>query len=232
MLSRIESTEARMRSYVQDNHLPAPKEAAFLFMDGSASTPGSPGEASSQHGAKQPLGVSAPPSPDGSRRRSMQRGEAEFSHAPVPSVEEARNRRSSIRRASVVGSPGGGLATFEEFHDRTRQLVVEAKHLMKVYLGLEAQGDGETPLGLDWKEKKREKTVTVWGTAVAGNTWNAVRAVGCVRASKEDILGLIMDDKRIGEFDDMFDNCTVSFSPTSKRFIYSHIFWGQRERVD
>jgi hypothetical protein len=83
---------------------------------------------------------------------------------------------------------------------------------MRVYLGLEQQRADEAPLGLDWQQKKKEKTTTVYGTAVAGNTWNAVRAVGVVRADKEDILKLLIDDKRIGEFDDMFDSCTVRSS--------------------
>lgn len=198
MLSRIESTEAKMRSYVQDHNLPVPKDAAFLFMDG--------GETASLGSAV----MTAPASPEGNRRRTLQRSETEFSHAPVPSVAEARHRRSSIRRASVIGSPAGAPGDkYEEFFDCTNALVAEAKHLLKVYLGLEQQGDDEVPLGLDWKEKKREKTVVVSGTSVTGNTWNAVRAVGCVRASKEEILKLLLNDQRIGEFDDMFDNCTV-----------------------
>ena len=108
----------------------------------------------------------------------------------------------------------GNLANgpYAEYMDKTQALAEEALHLMKVYLGLEELKPDEPALALDWKEKKKERTTTVYGTTVAGSTWNAVRAVGQVRANKADILKLLIDDKRIGEFDDMFDSVTVRCS--------------------
>ena len=227
MLSRIESTEAKMRSFVQDHNLPVPKEAAgaFLFMDGgngdavgrASIMGGSPASPGSPHGGTVDRGSMSTPGgklPRGSHRQSTTPGSASglALGAVVPTVEEAAHKRLSIRRASVVGNaPHATGSEYEEFFARSRDLAVDSLHLMRVYLGLEQQRADEAPLGLDWQQKKKEKTTTVYGTAVAGNTWNAVRAVGVVRADKEDILKLLIDDKRIGEFDDMFDSCTVRF---------------------
>jgi len=228
MLSRIETTEAKMRSFVQDHGLPVPKEAAgaFLFMDGgngdavgrasimggSPASPASPLRGMVDHSSMSTPGGKLP---RGSHRPSTMPGSASglALGAVVPTVEEAAHKRLSIRRASVVGNaPLATGSEYEEFFARSRDLAVDSLHLMRVYLGLEQQRVDEAPLGLDWQQKKKEKTTTVYGTAVAGNTWNAVRAVGVVRADKEDILKLLIDDKRIGEFDDMFDSCTVRSS--------------------
>ena len=204
MLSRIETTEAKMRSYVHDHNLPVPPDASYLFNDGGG---GMGAVMTTGPGAGAGANSHTP------NRRSMHE-RASFSpsqHMPVPSVEEAvEHRRASVRRHSMAALPlsqGGGA--FEEFIPKTQALADEALHLMKVYLGLEELRAGEPALGLEWKEKKKEKTTTVFGTPVLGSTWNAVRAVGQVRADKADILKLLIDDSRIGEFDDMFDSCTV-----------------------
>ena len=209
MLSRIETTEAKMRTYVLDHNLPVPKDAAY-GLDGS-----SRGSVTSAGGGLAK--VSSPETTPG-RRSLHERSSIQSAHMPVPSVLEAQHRRASVRRASMSSAADAGLAgnlangPYAEYMDKTQALSEEALHLMKVYLGLEELKADEPALALDWKEKKKERSTTVYGTTVAGSTWNAVRAVGQVRANKADILKLLIDDKRIGEFDDMFDSVTVRCS--------------------
>jgi hypothetical protein len=100
--------------------------------------------------------------------------------------------------------------------DRPGEFLVQGKELaersflkMKTYLGLIKQPAGESPLGLDWVMKITKKNMTVESTLVNESAWQAVRAVTCIKASKEKILKLVTDDRRMKEFDDMFDFAKV-----------------------
>jgi hypothetical protein len=94
--------------------------------------------------------------------------------------------------------------------------------LLKVYLGLEGQYDlsfikkysggeevCEIPLNIAWQPKGNRKGVSVESSMVSGSNWQAVRAVTGMRADKHSIVKLIMNDNRMGEFDDMFDFARV-----------------------
>ena len=86
-----------------------------------------------------------------------------------------------------------------------RRLSQIAVDMFQVYVGRKVVAGVE--LGLDWAVKGSQTGVTVEASAVCGSNWNAVRARGVINGSKEDILKLLTDDNRIGEFDDMFDFC-------------------------
>jgi hypothetical protein len=94
--------------------------------------------------------------------------------------------------------------------------------LLKVYLGLEGKYDlsfvkkrsgsmeeCEIPSDIDWKPKGNKNGVSVERSMISGSNWQAVRAVTGMRADKHSIVKLIMNDNRIGEFDDMFDFATL-----------------------
>jgi len=105
--------------------------------------------------------------------------------------------------------------------------------LMKVYLGLEAEPPGTEPLRLDWQQRAADKGIVAYTTMVAGrwgsvyslqpsscgthnntpffpfcSSWQAIRAMTVVGAGKDIVMKLLLDDGRIGEFDDMFDHIT------------------------
>ena len=86
----------------------------------------------------------------------------------------------------------------------------ESIHRMKVYAGLEKETDDEPLVGLNWQPCSSRENVSVDASAVIGSFWQAVRAVTEVKADKFDVLKLVIDDSRIGEFDDMFDFSQVS----------------------
>ena len=84
---------------------------------------------------------------------------------------------------------------------------VEAESIlkMKIYTGLEPDSSDESSVQLNWQPCSSRENVNVEASAVAGSFWQAVRAVTEIKGNKRDILKLIIDDSRIGEFDDMFD---------------------------
>ena len=91
---------------------------------------------------------------------------------------------------------------------------VEAESIrkMKVYTGLESDSDDDSSVQLNWQPAVSSRdNVSVEASAVAGSFWQAVRATADIKGSKMDILKLIMNDSRIGEYDDMFDFSKVSF---------------------
>lgn len=83
----------------------------------------------------------------------------------------------------------------------------EAKRLIQVYLGTMKQKENLPSLMLDWQTRDKKKGVSVQTSPVAGNNWNAIKATTIINSKKEVILNLLLDDNRIGEFDDMFDTC-------------------------
>jgi hypothetical protein len=77
----------------------------------------------------------------------------------------------------------------------------QAVVMYQKYVGLLPSGD----LELDWQQKVNKGTITVDASKVAGSTWQAIRGKMLMQAQKEKILDLLLNDDRIGEFDDMFD---------------------------
>jgi hypothetical protein len=79
---------------------------------------------------------------------------------------------------------------------------------MLIYLGLE--NDPAHPLmaqlGIEWQEKGRKDKTRVYACSFPGNPWRAVKSITSFQASLEDILALLLDDTRIQEFDEIFDN--------------------------
>jgi hypothetical protein len=70
----------------------------------------------------------------------------------------------------------------------------------------------EIPLNIDWQPKGSKKGVSVESSMVSGSNWQAIKAVTGMRADKNSIVKLIMNDNRMGEFDDMFDFARVRTS--------------------
>ena len=82
-----------------------------------------------------------------------------------------------------------------------QQLADHARELIEKYLGIRSAND----LGLDWIRKVSKGAVTVDTSLVTGSTWQAIRGKMSIQANPEKIRDLLINDDRIGEFDDMFD---------------------------
>lgn len=80
-------------------------------------------------------------------------------------------------------------------------LADQAVVLMQKYLSMLPSGE----LELDWQLKVNKQNISVEASKVVGSTWQAIRGRTHMQAPKEKILKLVLDDDRIGEFDDMFD---------------------------
>ena len=112
-------------------------------------------------------------------------------------------RRSSPRSSQRSSSPND-----HAFSRECQEVAAASVAFMKLYLCLEKESAGIPSLQLDWQQRVSKKNMVVFSSMVAGSHWQAIRAVTTVRADKAAILALLLDDARIGEFDDMFDFLT------------------------
>lgn len=88
----------------------------------------------------------------------------------------------------------------------------ESVDVMRIYVGLETDCDDDSCVQLHWQPAVSSRdNVSVAACVVAGSSWRAVRGVADIKGSKMDILALVMNDSRIGEYDDMFDFSEVIF---------------------
>ena len=99
------------------------------------------------------------------------------------------------------------------------EIAAMSVRLMQLYLGMAADARGMPSLQLDWQQKIHRRNMTVSSTMVAGSHWQAIRAVTTMAANNMSILGLILDDSRMGEFDDMFDFITPLVKVDSRTAI-------------
>ena len=73
------------------------------------------------------------------------------------------------------------------------------------YLGIDKSETAQRELGLNWELKVQKDGIEVSTTMVKGSTWQAIKGITYALADKHVIRNLLIDDKRMGEFDDMFD---------------------------
>ena len=111
------------------------------------------------------------------------------------------------RRESNSPLPVCDNSINEEKGDFSGTLVLakEAEELMLSYIGRQAKN----LITFDWVNKYNKKGVDVYTSVVAGSAWQALQATCMMKAYKYDILDILMDDNRIGEYDDMYDFSTM-----------------------
>ena len=71
---------------------------------------------------------------------------------------------------------------------------------------------------LDWKEKLHKQGIHVCASPVSGSDWQAVKATVSIPTDAKSIVKLLLDDSKIGLYDDLFDTCDVKLpcdSPSS-----------------
>jgi len=88
-------------------------------------------------------------------------------------------------------------------------LAFEALRKFRLYLGLDpSRAAHVSEMGVDWQLKVAKPSINVFTTMIAGNSWQAIKAVTVMRADKMSIVKLLTNDSRLGEYDDMFDFAT------------------------
>ena len=108
----------------------------------------------------------------------------------------------------------------ESSHGRTAQVAIPAMELDAVAMQVSVEArrlhlcylSGRTDQGhpFEWVEKMNKKGVVVHSSAVVGSTWLAIKALTTVDADANTTLKFLLDDSRIGSFDDMFDTFEVN----------------------
>ena len=69
----------------------------------------------------------------------------------------------------------------------------------------------ETDFPLDWTLKLNKNDISISATPIMNSTWNALKADLVVNADINVLRKLLIDDSRVGEYDDMFNSCEVSY---------------------
>lgn len=103
-------------------------------------------------------------------------------------------------------SPPAALSASEDA--KGLSLALEASRLYRVYLA----GANDAGQQLEWVEKVNRKGVVVHSAVVGGSTWMAIRATTTINCDAATVLHFLLDDSKVGSYDDMFDSCDVSSS--------------------
>ena len=65
-------------------------------------------------------------------------------------------------------------------------------------------------LGIDWQIKVNRDNMKVYSSTVNSSTWSAIKAVTVMRAEPIDLLEVLVDANRMGDYDSMFNTHQVS----------------------
>lgn len=80
-------------------------------------------------------------------------------------------------------------------------IVKEASRLHQVYL--------TEPF--EWIERVNSKGIIVHSTAVPGSNSLAIKANTILKCNIKVALALLLDDSKVGEYDELFDKCEVRY---------------------
>ena len=115
-----------------------------------------------------------------------------------------RLKKQSLAHVDAPAAPVKQKLTLRELALFTRDEGIEV---------LEAYLSGKCVRGrrLDWKEKLHKQGIRVCASPVSGSDWQAVKATVSIPTDAQSIVRLLLDDAKIGLYDDLFDTCDVRF---------------------
>ena len=124
---------------------------------------------------------------------------------------------ASTQFDSNYGSESPDVCSLSDGLDlRAKAVCAEARRLHLCYLS----GHNDQGHSFEWIEKMNKKGVIVHSSVVVGSTWLAIKALTSIQADTTTTLKFLLDDSRLGSFDDMFDTFEVNiFCLFSIRFI-------------
>ena len=70
--------------------------------------------------------------------------------------------------------------------------------------------ESKESLGIDWQIKVNRDNMKVYSSTVNSSTWSAIKAVTVMRAEPIDLLEVLVDINRMGDYDSMFNTHQVS----------------------
>ena len=123
-----------------------------------------------------------------------------------------RLKKQSIAHADAPTTPPKQKLSLRELAMLTRDEGIET---LEAYLAGKC-GRGKR---LEWKEKLHKQGILVCASAVSGSDWQAVKATVSIPTDAKSIVKLLLDDSKIGLYDDLFDKCDVKSPVLSLAFI-------------
>ena len=112
------------------------------------------------------------------------------------------NSSSTTENFTNATAPKRAPQPYDEHIAEFESVKKESLVRLRTYLGLIPD---TFSLGLDWQEKANKNGVRVIGTQVNGSTWSSIQGDCMIKSSKQNIIDLVRDDNRTGEYDDMYD---------------------------
>lgn len=110
---------------------------------------------------------------------------------------------STIANSATVPTQELTAARLISFPDIALQRLVR-------YLG---ESSANEPF-LEWNLRMSKNNISIYSAQVPNSTWNALKANIVMNTDIDTLKKLLLDDSRIGEYDDMFDTCEVSILNT------------------
>lgn len=130
------------------------------------------------------------------------RGLSTSGHSSVSDVPEMLRKLST----GSATSPANQLLRRNSM--RGDQAVAVAEVARK-YHAMYFSGTSGSGFKLDWKEKVNKQGVLVVASVVDGSDWLAIKATVTISADMDAVRTLLLDDSKVGLYDDMFDNAEV-----------------------
>ena len=137
------------------------------------------------------------------------------------SLSVDKQQRAEVRDgdlASAVVSAENKSAAPSSKHDNTGNAAAPALQTdlaasypqsaadrFSLYLGSTEDKDFTT----EWTLRMTKNGILIYSSPVPNSTWLALKATVTVRAEMSALVNLLVNDKRLGEYDDMFDHCDV-----------------------
>lgn len=105
-------------------------------------------------------------------------------------------------------------------HQLSADLVKNSLHMLKVYLGIEH----EQGMNFKWVSQSSKKAITIYSSPIAGSSMHAIKAKTMLKGvSVSDLIKLLTDDSRMGEYDDSFDGTDVSKRKTQCKYYVASL---------
>ena len=122
-------------------------------------------------------------------------------------IEDVAHR---IKKRAIVNSDVGTESAKQSLSYREMALLTrdEGIEILEAYLAGRC-GKGKK---LEWRDKLHKQGIQVSASSVYGSEWQAVRATVSIQTDAKSIVKLLLDDSKIGLYDDLFDKCDVLFN--------------------
>jgi hypothetical protein len=142
-----------------------------------------------------------------SPEKQQHKDDARDSHLISTGANSDSNSGTAHVEASKSENAGDAAAPVHHT-DTLASYPQSAADRFNLYLGNTEAKDFST----DWTLRMTKNGILIYSSPIPNSTWLALKATITVRAEMSALVSLLVNDKRIGEYDDMFDHCDVRFN--------------------